>query len=229
LDFLVMDAPLKSLKLWLDPIPRSGPENMAVDEWLLETVQEAVLRVYGWRGNWGSMGRFCRVQEAQESISSVCWVRRSTGGGIVDHQRDWTYSLVIPATENLAKVQAGESYRVIHEKLSRILSDRYQLVSKAEVCREVGGVCFEKPVLSDVVDEHGYKIAGAGQRRTKEGLLHQGSVAGQCVDIVSSDRSKRLCDVLANVWMEAEYHPPDHLIRQKIHDRYGSEEWTKRR
>ena len=224
-----MDAPLKSLKLWLDPIPRTGPENMAVDEWLLETIGEPVCRVYGWLGNWGSLGRFCRFNQALDEIPDVSWVRRATGGGIVDHQNDWTYSLVIPETENLAKVPARESYRVIHEQLLMVLSDRYQLVSEAEVCPEVGGVCFEKPVLSDVVDEVGNKIAGAGQRRTKEGLLHQGSVAGPCSKVVSGERSKRLCGILADVWVDAEYHPPEELIAQKIRNRYDSEEWTRRR
>jgi lipoate-protein ligase A len=36
--------------------------------------------------------------------------------------------------------------------------------------------CFEKPVAWDLVDRQGRKLAGAGQRRTRRGLLHQGSV-----------------------------------------------------
>ena len=35
------------LLLWLDPVKRPGPEAMAVDEWLLETAAQPILRVYG--------------------------------------------------------------------------------------------------------------------------------------------------------------------------------------
>jgi lipoate-protein ligase A len=35
--------------------------------------------------------------------------------------------------------------------------------------------CFENPVLYDVLVE-GRKVAGAAQRRTRRGLIHQGSV-----------------------------------------------------
>jgi hypothetical protein len=38
------------LKLWVDPVARVAPESMAVDEWLLETAQQPVLRVYRWLG-----------------------------------------------------------------------------------------------------------------------------------------------------------------------------------
>ena len=36
------------------------------------------------------------------------------------------------------------------------------------------GVCFVEPARHDII-RHGKKIAGAAQRRSKAGLLHQGS------------------------------------------------------
>ena len=36
--------------------------------------------------------------------------------------------------------------------------------------------CFLKPVPADVLDSAGNKLAGAAQRRTKQGCLHQGSI-----------------------------------------------------
>ncbi len=224
-----MEFPLTSLKLWLDPIQRSGPENMAVDEWLLETIAEPILRIYEWKGAWGSLGRFCELNQATESLINVCLVRRSTGGGIVDHQNDWTYSLVIPEKEKLAQTRASESYRTIHEALSFVLSDCFRLVSQVPGVSELGGVCFEKPVAFDVIDDVGNKIAGAGQRRTKEGLLHQGSVFGKCNPIDSIDRSKRFCAVLSPHWTAVELVPPTDVIRRKVAERYANEEWTKRR
>ena len=43
-------AVFAKLRLWMDPVRRCGPEAMAVDEWLLETAEIPVLRVYGWAG-----------------------------------------------------------------------------------------------------------------------------------------------------------------------------------
>jgi lipoate-protein ligase A len=38
--------------------------------------------------------------------------------------------------------------------------------------------CFATPVISDVI-ENGRKIAGAAQRKTRTGLVHQGSIQRQ--------------------------------------------------
>lgn len=202
---------------------------MAVDEWLLETSVLPVLRVYDWNERWGSLGRFCCLNQAIDGNSSVCWVRRSTGGGIVDHQNDWTYSLVIPETENLARISASQCYKQIHEALLVVLSDRFKLVDSTDVKAELGGICFEKPVISDVVDSAGNKVAGAGQRRTKQGLLHQGSVAGRCESVDSIDRSKRFASLLTDDWEQVDLLVPEDLIAEKVAQRYGNPEWTSRR
>lgn len=224
-----MDKPLSSLKLWLDPVPRSGPENMAVDDWLIETSDSPILRVYEWAGRWGSLGRFCCLDQALEISSSVRWVRRSTGGGVVDHQNDWTYSLVIPGTVLFSQIRATESYRIIHECLSIALSERFKLSTGSGTSPEVGGVCFQKAVEFDVIDHSGNKIAGAGQRRTKSGLLHQGSVAGKCEQVDSINRSKRLAEVLGETWEEVFLLPPAEVIDVKVAERYGKASWTERR
>lgn len=202
---------------------------MAVDEWLLETTDLPLLRIYGWKGKWGSIGVFNRLIEARDHLSDGSIVRRSTGGGVVDHQNDWTYSLVIPETSELAQIKAVESYRLIHERLSLVLSDQFNLSFGSKKRPEVGGACFELPVDFDVLDETGKKIAGAGQRRTKEGLLHQGSVAGYCNPEESRVRSHRLASALSSSWDEIEMAPPSEVIHQKVVERYGNDQWTRRR
>ncbi len=224
-----MERLLESLKLWLDPVPRSGPENMAVDEWLLETIDDPVLRIYQWSGEWGSLGCFCCLNQAIDNLPDVRLVRRQTGGGIVDHQNDWTYSLVISKNENLFRIRASESYRLIHEVLSNVLSDRFNLVSPASSDPGLGGVCFQKPVAFDVVDPVGNKIAGAGQRRTMDGLLHQGSVLGKCESIDSINRSIRLAEALSGHWGHVDLVPPPDLIRSKVEAKFGNDAWTRRR
>jgi hypothetical protein len=73
------------LHLWIDPLERPGPEAMAVDEWLLENATLPVLRVYRWRGEWGSVGYFGKLAEARHSFPGISWVRRWT---VPLHQRE---------------------------------------------------------------------------------------------------------------------------------------------
>ena len=159
------DLPL--VHYWRDPAERSGPENMAVDGWLLATAEQPVLRVYDWKGDWGSLGYFGTLAVARATLPGLSLVRRATGGGLVDHREDHTYTLVVPRRFDLARCKGAESYRVIHSALGRALQEGGAEVGM--VGAEKPGdspVCFEKPVIWDLVDARGAKVAGAGQRRT---------------------------------------------------------------
>jgi lipoate-protein ligase A len=218
---------LDSLWLWLDPVERPGPEAMAVDEWLLETATLPVLRVYHWRGDWGSVGYFGCLADAAASFPGVEWVRRWTGGGTVDHRADWTYSVIVPAGSELAKARGTESYRRIHGALAEALRQESKEVILSGGGESTGAAsCFENPVCHDLIDVDGRKLAGAGQRRTSSGLLHQGSVAGFC----DSDlRAHRLASCLADSSETKNMSPPPEIIAAKVAARYGLDAWTKRR
>lgn len=174
-----MDRVIERLQLWIDDEARAGPANMAVDEWLLRHRDCACLRVYRWHPGWASRGYFVAGDEAQRLLPGRQWVRRWTGGGVVDHAADWTYTLVVPRGEALTELRGGGSYRVVHAALAEALAGAglvTGLAAASGVAR--GGVCFERAVEFDLLGSDGRKLAGAGQRRTREGLLHQGSVAG---------------------------------------------------
>lgn len=221
--------PFEKLRLWIDPVARAGPEAMAVDEWLLESTTAPVLRVYRWQGDWGSLGYFGSLGEAMTSFPGVDWVRRWTGGGTVDHRSDWTYTVVAPAGEALARCRGAESYRILHAALAAVL------VGEGIDCRLSTGVeetgmalCFENPVSHDLVGPAGRKLAGAGQRRTRCGLLHQGSVAVSATHATSSKRAVCLAGRLAKIWAPMDCLPPADVIARKITDRYGRQAWTER-
>ena len=163
-------------------------ENMAVDFLLLQRYPGAAnarFRHYGWREPSFTFGYsqkwdFVRTQ-LPEGHFDVC--RRVTGGGIVDHRDDWTFTLVIPRGHALEEMRAVDSYREVHLALASALTS---LGAKAEVkmacepdpdagCKPAG-VCFTRAELYDVVDGLGAKIAGAAQKRSKTGLLFQGSI-----------------------------------------------------
>jgi lipoate-protein ligase A len=152
---------------------------MAIDELLLRDLgNQPVLRVYDWDGAWVSVGYFGDLEAARAEFGpGVSLVRRWTGGGVVDHREDFTYSLVIPPVHPLSKAGRREVYRAVHEGVAAALQAcgvKARLVAQDMPGESVH--CFEKPVAWDVVAEDGRKLAGAGQRRTRDGFLHQGSV-----------------------------------------------------
>ncbi len=221
---------LETLSLWIDPIARSGPEAMAVDEWLLETAQVPVLRVYQWLGQWGSLGYFGDLAEARAAFPGISWVRRWTGGGTVDHRADWTVSLVVPVDAALARLRGAESYRAIHAALAEALCAEGIDARLSTGAEETGATaCFENPVSHDLIDSAGRKLAGAGQRRTRRGLLHQGSVAGACSPQVSAQRAAVMAAALSRHWQHGDFHPPADELARKVRDRYALDAWTGRR
>ncbi|MBI5035983.1 lipoate--protein ligase family protein [Candidatus Micrarchaeota archaeon] len=72
--------------------------NMGIDEALMKTCEEPVLRLYGWKPPAVSIGYFQGLEEevdlAVASREGVDVVRRITGGGAVFHDAELTYSFV---------------------------------------------------------------------------------------------------------------------------------------
>src|SRR5690606_34991168 len=104
---------------------RSGgaAENMATDFMLLQRYPVAAVRLrhYDWHRPAFTFGysqkiAFVRTQMPADEPIELC--RRPTGGGVVDHHDDWTYSLVIPRGHPLEELPATQSYRLIHESLA---------------------------------------------------------------------------------------------------------------
>src|SRR5438093_3142480 len=96
---------------------RSAAENMAVDEVLLVSAREIgfpVLRFYGWSEPAVSFGYFQKYAELERLTALRPLVRRPTGGGLVPHDVDWTYSLVFPPNHEWYALNAVESYRCAH-------------------------------------------------------------------------------------------------------------------
>jgi lipoate-protein ligase A len=215
---------IAGLELWVDETARPGPENMAVDEWLLQTVSRPVLRVYRWEEAWGSCGYFVAAAEVRSALPGLRWVRRWTGGGIVDHRADWTYTVVLPRTESLAQCRGAESYRVIHGALVAALA-MPGVVLAGESVPARGGVCFSHAVEHDVVDATGRKIAGAGQRRTSQGLLHQGSLSMPAHEELAQCMAREL----AREVRDADFRPPAEFISERVASRYGAHSWQERR
>ena len=168
----------QSIRLWCDPIPRSGYENMAADE-LLSRRPEAWLRIYGWSKPAVSFGYFDSTPVAASIFpgEGIEYIRRWTGGGIVDHRKGYTYTVTLPAQEGVIYPPADQLYKWIHGALAKALKacgvDCTLLVEDAP---DGGRACWASPVASDIVDAAGNKLAGAGQRRYRGAVVHQGLI-----------------------------------------------------
>lgn len=213
------------LDLLVDEMPGSGPWNMAVDEAVARGVERPALRIYRWSGPVVSFGYFERVAEIRELRPGPPLVRRWTGGGMVDHGRDWTYSLMVPAGEPLARVRPAESYRLIHEAVRDFLRQMGHPAELAASAECMGEGCFQRPVPADVLVD-GVKVAGAAQRRTRSFLLHQGSVQLPHEDWEPLEWARFFCRqpqarVLAGIERE-------HAARLEA-ERYGSPQWLNAR
>jgi lipoate-protein ligase A len=118
----------------------------------------------------------------------------------VPHDADWTYSVVIPPRHNWYGLRAAESYERMHQWIQRAFAPLGIVTELAPSCRkEIPGQCFAGYEKADVL-WLGRKIAGAAQRRTKTGLLIQGSVQPQPRSVSRDQFQRAMCDAGAHTW-----------------------------
>lgn len=110
--------------------------------------------------------------------------RRPTGGGIIFHLSDLAFSLLIPASHPRFSFNTLDNYVFINEKVAAAAAHftsqslQPQLLNQEPICltKECHAFCMAKPTQYDLMI-HNKKVGGAAQRRTKQGLLHQGSLS----------------------------------------------------
>jgi len=172
--------------------------NMALDEALLQGASRLgrpVLRFYSWTEPAASFGYFQRYAEIEQMTRLRPLVRRPTGGGLVPHDADWTYSAVFPPGDGWYGFHATESYRQMHEWIRASLARLTLATELAPACsKTLPGQCFQGHEMFDLL-WRGRKIAGAAQRRTRDGLLIQGSVQARQLSLARADWEKAMCEV----------------------------------
>jgi lipoate-protein ligase A len=190
--------------------PASGARNMAVDEALLLDASangSATLRFYRWSEPTLSLGYFQHYEDRQLHAASrdCAVVRRQTGGGAILHDRELTYSLVLPPTHPLAR-QNERLYQIVHEVFVRSLwppnsqpGEPSRLHIRGEgIARPPADepfLCFQRRAKGDVVfvsensssiavnlsqnpspAKDDWKIIWSAQRRHRGAVLQHGSL-----------------------------------------------------
>jgi lipoyl(octanoyl) transferase len=167
-----------------------GVANMAIDEALLDGFDPAssapVLRLYGWDPPALSMGRFQNpdtvLDLARCRARGVAIVRRITGGGVIYHADELTYSLVCSPSQIPGAGSVKESYRALNRFLLEFyrglgLPAAYAIDAEA-LPRRPGArtaFCFAGRESFDVL-ACGRKIGGNAQRRTRSAVFQHGSI-----------------------------------------------------
>ena len=168
-------------EIWYDwdSGPSTAVLNMAWDEVLLEsvgTLGAPVLRTYSWNEPAATFGYFQHYDEVAAWTELRPLIRRTTGGGLVRHDADWTYCIAVPPGHWWYELKAADSYRHVHKWLKFAFARIGVETLLAPDCDPAGpGQCFIGAEKSDLL-HNGRKIAGAAQRRNKFGLLIQGSI-----------------------------------------------------
>ena len=210
---------------------------MAADELLLAAVSPACawLRLYGWTVPALSFGYF---QPHSVIPAGRPAVRRLSGGGVVDHARDLTFSLAVSRDHALYRLNRFASYETVNRALLPVAAGLGLRAWLAETTTGVDDrrllVCFAAPARHDIVTPAG-KWCGGAQRRTAQGLLLQGSIAleltpGQPRAAVAAAVAQALAALLAPA---CQHWAPDAPFLARVAklaaSRYANEAWHHKR
>lgn len=160
--------------------------NMAMDEKLLEELDPddlPILHFYDFESPAATYGVFLKPENFLKEGHGLNLARRPTGGGILFHLWDLTFSVLIPKNHPGYSDDVMKNYKYINDLVLIALSEYLETpllsllpenpIPIDEVTKHF---CFAKPTKYDVMID-GKKVAGAAQRRKKNGFLHQGSIS----------------------------------------------------
>jgi lipoate-protein ligase A len=207
--------------------------NMALDEALLQlapVLGRPVLRFYGWEEAAATFGYAQKYSEIERLTLLRPLVRRPTGGGLVPHDADWTYSAIFPAGHFWYGLKAVESYERVHQWVHDAFARMNIATALASVAqKEIPGQCFIGSEKFDVLWA-GRKIAGAAQRRTRTGLLIQGSVQPPPLSLSRENWQAAMCAVEDRQWTPLEITAPlETLARNLQETKYSQASYNQKR
>lgn len=175
--------------------------NMAIDEALLQAYENGkslpVLRFYGWKPGAFSVGysqnpadelNLTRCKEA-----GIGFVRRFTGGGVIFHKDELTYSIVCSRKDLGLFTFSKETYKVLCSFIIKAYEDlglcaEYSMQETGR--RKKNWLCFAEREKYDIL-VNGRKLGGNAQRRRKDIVFQHGSIPlkpaiGRSLDLLNS-------------------------------------------
>jgi lipoate---protein ligase len=168
----------------------SAKKNMEIDKNLLKNLIKKsipMFHFYDWIENCATFGYFIDIKNfinlSFAKKNNIQFAKRPTGGGIIFHVWDMAFSFLMPSNHKFFSKNVLQNYKFVNElvlnavcefqKLSNPYLTKNDFLAKNENSKYF---CMARPTKYDVILD-GKKIAGAAQRSTKDGYLHQGSIS----------------------------------------------------
>jgi lipoate-protein ligase A len=163
---------------------------MAIDEAIFlsykENISVPTLRLYGWKPATVSIGCSQNPQDTLDleacKRQNITFVRRPTGGGIIFHDHELTYSLVLAQSDLGLSCRVKESF----ENITSFLIMAYQDLG-IDACfakntsapkmkdHAIADFCFSRKEEYDIL-VNGKKLGGNAQKRRRNIILQHGSI-----------------------------------------------------
>lgn len=175
-------ALLPHLRQIVDSAPSPGAWNMAVDAVLLRSAMDqglATLRWYRWSEPTVSLGYFQNSADVEHDVrlAGRPRVRRLSGGGALVHDQELTYSLTLPADQQLVEHPVS-LYRLVHQAfVDAFAAWGAQVTFRGTTTRldQEPVLCFSRQDENDLVVS-GFKVLGSAQRRRRGAILQHGGL-----------------------------------------------------
>ena len=181
---------MKTKKVWqliVDEVPLKGSLNMAVDDYLFRSTEfedssQTYLRFYQWKRPTVSLGYSQKMDKVVDvdycRQNGIDLVRRLTGGKLVLHFKEVTYSICSSDIETFSTT-LKDSYRYISQALIQGLEKMglESFLAGAPPSSYARGnlPCFSYPAR-DEVETKGKKIIGSAQKRIGNRFIQHGSI-----------------------------------------------------
>lgn len=168
---------------------RRASENMELDAALLCDLKDEksnILHLYDWESDAATYGHFIDPEKFLNfqgvRKNNLDLAKRPTGGGIIFHNCDLAFSVLVPASSPHYSGNPLENYAFVNNRVIWVMEQMSGVSGEllpeepSPLDEHCQNFCMAKPTKYDVMIG-GKKMGGAAQRKTRHGFLHQGSIS----------------------------------------------------
>lgn len=160
-------------------------DSMNIDaEWIkeLSTFEKPRIRFYDWQKKSVTYGHFIDpnrwLSAGAIERSGFDIARRPTGGGLIFHYNDFSYTVAIPSHHPKFSQNVLSNYHLVNSALLEAVSCLQGSFCLQEQTNNTGNFthfCMATATQYDLI-YGGRKLGGSAQRKTADGFVHQGTL-----------------------------------------------------